>query len=145
MRMRTPTIHCMLLIGIAAITAGCGTNWKAEIDSNTSWYMLYGGASGNTFASSELSGSGSRTVDMPDDDRVCLVLQQNGSGYVNVTLRDTGGGLFHILAEDERTVSTNVNGGIVDMCSEGSLPPNVSRREGAAARFKAAPVPKDAR
>lgn len=114
--------------GLAMLTTGCGRNWKAEIDSNTRWYAVYGGVSGSTWVTSEESGTGSRTIDLPDDDRICCSFQQEGSGYLKVEIKDTGGGLFHLMAEDSRKGATNVNGGIINICTEGTVP----QRAGAA-------------
>lgn len=101
---------------------GCGQNWKAEIESNTSWNIMYGGVSGGEFVFSELNGTGNKTIDLPDDDRVCCLLTQRGSGAVHLKIKDDGGNPFHLFAADEREARTNVSGGTIEMCSEGTIP-----------------------
>jgi hypothetical protein len=102
--------------------AGCGADWKAEIESNTNWYGYYGGVTGNNWSYSEVQGSGSREMDLPDDDRVCCRFFQTAYGYLNITIKDDGGGPFHIFAADSRSGSTNAIGGMIEICSEGIIP-----------------------
>jgi hypothetical protein len=113
----------IFLIGIMSILlfAGCGRDWKAEIESNTSWHGAYGGITGSQWVTSEVQGQGSKTIDLPDDDRVCCSFQQTGNGYVRVTIKDEGGGPFRIFAESSRSGQTNINGGTVNICSEGTI------------------------
>lgn len=113
------TIFALLSV---LVLCGCSSDWKLEIDSNANWHGVYGGVSGTQWSTSEVSGSGSRTIDISDDDRVCVVFQQTSSGYLKIKLKDEGGGLFGIFAASDRDGQTNVNGGTVDICSEGSVP-----------------------
>lgn len=112
----------LLAYGSVLFLLGCGSDWKAEITSSTRWYGVYGGASGVEFSVNEVSGAGNKTIDLPDDDRVCCGFVQEGSGFLKVEIKDKGGGLFHLFAEDTRSGETNINGGEVQICSEGSAP-----------------------
>jgi hypothetical protein len=112
----------LLLLGTGLIVSGC-TDWKAEIDSNTSWYAVFGGVTtSGEWTTSEMRGTGDKTIDLPDDMRVCCVVWQQASGYVKVNVKDDGGGPFHIFAEKGRKSETNVSGGRVEMCNEGTVP-----------------------
>lgn len=104
------------------LTVGCGKDWKLEIESNTSWSGTYGAVSGSGLSEGDVQGSGNRSFDLPDDDSVCSAFTQTGNGYLKVKIKDDGGGLFHMFAEDERSAETNVNGGFAGVCTEGTLP-----------------------
>ena len=114
---------CTAFVALVAVSLiGCGRDWKAEIESNTSWYGAYGGVSGSEWTTTSVQGSGDRTIDLPDDDRVCCRFYQEGNGFLSVKVKDDGGGLFHIFAEDSRQAETNINGGMIEICTEGSVP-----------------------
>lgn len=67
--------------------AGCADDWVAEVNSNTSW----SGAFGN----STVDGSGSRTVDLPDDEIVCCVVQkQSEHGSLSVSIKNQNNSIF---------------------------------------------------
>ena len=115
-------VTLVLAAGILVFLTGCGPDWKAEIESDTDWYIQYGGASGTQWTFSTQQGSGNKTVNLPDDDRVCIRVQQTGGGYVRVELKDEGGGPFGIFSSRERDAEVNVSGGSMEMCSEGQIP-----------------------
>ena len=104
----------VLLVGVT----GCSTDWRAEIDSNTHWYGEFGAVTGNEFVTSSVEGTGSRTIDLPDEDRVCCFFIQEGNGYVNVTIKDRAS----LFPKKKRTASTNVNGNSIQICTEGTYP-----------------------
>lgn len=122
MLFRHHTRPLFALLAVALLTAGCGKDWKLEVESNTSWSGSYGTVSVDGLSEGDVQGSGSRSFDLPDDDRVCCAFTQTGNGYLHVKIKDEGGGLFHMFAEDERSAETNVNGGLADLCTEGTLP-----------------------
>jgi len=115
-------VTLVVVAGATILLAGCGRDWKLEVESNTSWYGQYGGVTGSEWAFAEGDGTGSQTIDLPDDDRVCCAFQQLGAGYLKVKIYDDGGGLFHLMAESDRGGETNLPSGWVELCSEGSVP-----------------------
>jgi hypothetical protein len=108
----------VLFATLALATTGCGRDWKLEVDSNTTWSGSYGSWTGYSYSSGDITGSGSRTFDLPDDDRVCAAFTQTGNGYLRVAIKDKGG-FLGLFKEDSRTTETNVRGGYADICTEG--------------------------
>lgn len=107
---------------LALLLAGCGKKLKLQVDSNTTWSGSYGSVRGANWSTADVAGTGSRTFDLPDDDRVCCAFTQTGTGYLKITIKDEGGGPGHLFADDSRSTETNVHGGTADLCTEGTVP-----------------------
>jgi hypothetical protein len=117
-RIRTLTA----IVVLALLVPGCSPDWEIEIESDTEWTVTYGGVSGENWSTSVQRGSGDKTINVSNDDKMCLILMQHGSGSTRVKLKNTNGGPFGIFGPDGREEQTNVSGGSVQMCSEGSIP-----------------------
>ncbi len=84
--MRRPTKKIRMLMALAAVCAlcfmmGCSGDYKADVESNTSWSGVFGGKS--------VSGSGNKTIDLPDEGRQCIQIQKNtASGFVKLKVYD---------------------------------------------------------
>jgi hypothetical protein len=98
-----------LLLFISIITiCSCGPDWKAEVKSDTSW--------SGSFGNSTVDGSGNQTVNLPNDEIVCCVVQKDTeAGYLEVKIVDKGGSLF---ATDGEKAKTTADYGVVSVCSE---------------------------
>ena len=87
----------------------CSADYKAEVQSNTSW----SGAFGNR----TVDGTGNRTIDIPDDPPQCCVVQkETEQGFLKVRIVAKGGGIFG--PDDSEWVETTAAYGVVTVCSE---------------------------
>jgi len=98
---------CLLIIIILGVlVVGC-SDWKAKISSNTSWSGSFGGTT--------IDGSGDRTIDLPNDEIVCIVVQKRtrkgtlSAEIVNESFLGLGG-------SGKKT--TTAEYGVVSVCSE---------------------------
>lgn len=98
-------------IGAVLLLSACRQDFKAEVESNTSWSGSFGGAS--------VDGSGNRTVDLPDEDPQCVAVQKttrNGSLSVRVVV-ENGGFLGVAGPSSGEWVTTTAEFGVVTACS----------------------------
>lgn len=102
------TLALIICLGVI-IFSGCAVNYKAEVQSNTSW--------SGSFSNRTVDGSGNRTVDLPDDPPVCCVVQkETESGYLRVRVIAKGGGILG--PSDGEWVETTAAYGVVTACSK---------------------------
>jgi len=95
-----------LLIAIASlIIVGC-SDFKAKVESDTSW----SGAFGNR----TVDGNGNKIIDLEDSDTQCCVVQkQTKHGRLKVTIIDEG-----FLGMDGEFAETTAEYGVVSVCSK---------------------------
>ena len=99
----------VILLAVSLTSLGCGVDYKAEVQSDTEW----SGAFGNR----TVDGSGSTTVDLPDDHPQCCVVQkQTEHGYLKVRVVGEGGWL--VGPGDSDWAVTYAEYGVVSICSE---------------------------
>lgn len=95
-----------LLFIFAIIVTGC-TDWKAKVESNTSW--------SGSFSGRTVDGRGNKTVDLDYDDIICCVVQkQTVEGYLRVSIVDEGSNPF---ATDGESKETTAAYGVVSVCN----------------------------
>lgn len=114
--------HSVAIIALsaAALFAACSDEKHdiyAEIASDTSW--------SGAFDNRTVDGAGSKTVDLPDGDIECVVVQkETETGYLTLTIVDhvTGGGIMGVGEKDETNrsngVSTTAAYGVVSGCNK---------------------------
>lgn len=99
----------ILLAGVLLLLAGCSVDYKAEVESDTTWSGAFGDRS--------VDGSGAETVDLPDEHPQCCVVQKDTEGgYLKVRVVAEGGGWFG--PGDSDWVETTASYGVVSACSE---------------------------
>ncbi|MBD3220351.1 hypothetical protein GF314_03835 [bacterium] len=102
-------LRITVILTAAVLLTGCSVDYKAEVDSDTTW----SGAFGNR----TVDGSGKTTVDLPDDDPVCCTVQKmTESGRLRVRVVADGGGILG--PSDSDWVETTASYGVVTACSE---------------------------
>jgi hypothetical protein len=95
----------ILFIFLAFFIIGC-TDYKAKVESNTSW----SGAFGNR----TVDGRGNQTIDLDDDDvQCCTVQKQTEEGRLKITIVDEG-----FWGSDGESAETTAAFGVVSACSE---------------------------
>lgn len=113
--MRRGRLFYVVLLSTALATAGCSKDWKLKVESNTAWTGSYGTGSQGSLSSGTIQGSGNRTFDVGDDDRICAGFTQLGSGYLNLTLEKKGS-LFS--PGKKKSAISNVSGGFAGVCTD---------------------------
>lgn len=104
-------VLAVLMIGMA----GCGTKYKAVIESNTSW----SGAQATSTSSSSISGSGNKDIDLGEKSPVCLNIQKNTiGGTLHLKIIKISEGIFSDDEDTQVDVSTSASYGTVAGCSE---------------------------
>ncbi len=99
----------IVLILLLAYIVSCSVDYRAEVESNTSW----SGAFGNK----TVDGSGNNTIDLKDEHPVCCCVQkETKEGYLRVRIAADGGGIFG--TDDSDWVETTAEYGVVTVCSE---------------------------
>ena len=94
---------------IAILLMSCSVDYKAEVQSNTSWSGAFGNRS--------VDGSGNQTVDLPDEHPQCIVVQKDTEqGFLRVRVAAEGGGWL-FSPEDSDWVETTAAFGVVSACS----------------------------
>jgi hypothetical protein len=109
---RFPLALVAVMVGSIAL-AGCGQDLKAKVESNTSWSGAFGNRS--------VDGSGSKTVDLPDDRPQCAVVQkstQGGSLTVRIICENTGLAAMFGAEDEEDSATTTAAYGVVSVCSD---------------------------
>ncbi len=95
-----------LLLFLTFLIISC-TDYKAKVESNTTW--------SGSFGNRTVDGSGNQTVNLPDDDIVCCVVQkQTSQGFLHVKIVDEGSFLFN---NETKWVKTTAEYGVVSLCS----------------------------
>lgn len=90
---------------------GCTPDYKAKIESDTSWSGFFG--------NSTVSGSGNRTIDLPDEEIVCANCQkQTIYGYLKLTIVDEGSNFIFDFGGDINSATTNAEYGVVSVCNK---------------------------
>ncbi len=96
----------ILAITMGFIFFGC-TDYKAKITSDTSWSGSFGG--------STVDGSGNQTIDLPDDEIVCIVVQkETEQGTLSAEIIDEG---FLSFGGSEKKTTT-AKYGVVSVCNQ---------------------------
>lgn len=99
-----------LLCLFTAAVACNKINYKAEVESDTSWSGSFGNRS--------VDGSGNQIVELPNDDVVCIVVQKNtAGGYLRARIIDDSHGFLN-PAYDSKWVETTAEFGVVDVCNQ---------------------------
>ena len=99
-------IRCMLLVALLLMT-GCYVDYRAHVESNTSWYGL--------FDNDHFEGHGDAVVDLDDDHVPCVsVYKDTRDGYLSVRIVAYGGGILN--PGDTRWVETTAPYGAVAVC-----------------------------
>ena len=97
------------VFALVIVLSGCSIDYKAEVESNTSWSGSFGGRT--------VDGTGNKTIDVPDEHPQCCVVQKDGeSGFLKVRVVAEGGGIFS--PSDSDWVETTAAYGVVSACSE---------------------------
>jgi hypothetical protein len=97
----------MVLIFSFALMS-CADEWVAEVNSNTSW--------SGSFSGRTVDGTGNTKVNLGSDETVCCVVQkQTQTGYLKVSIKNEGGGLFAMDGESKETTAAY---GIVSVCNK---------------------------
>lgn len=97
-----------IVVGMLSV-AGCSVEYKAEVQSTTSWSGAFGGRT--------VDGSGNDVVNLGHDSPVCCVVQkQTQNGNLRVRVVTEGGGIFG--PGDSDWVETTASYGVVSVCSE---------------------------
>ena len=97
----------LLLCLSISLFLGC-RDWKAEVSSDTKW--------SGSFGNSTVDGSGNQTVDLPDDEIVCVVVQkETEAGFLKVKIINDSANPF---ASDGEEASTSAQFGVVSVCSK---------------------------
>jgi hypothetical protein len=100
----------LVLVTTIVIASGCGVDYKAEVQSDTSW----SGAFGNR----TVDGRGNKTVDLPDEHPQCCVVQkQTEQGYLRVRVKAEGG-MWLFGPDDSDWAETRAEYGVVSVCSK---------------------------
>jgi hypothetical protein len=98
------SIACFLFL----FFVGCSTDWKAKVESNTSW--------SGSFSGRTVDGSGSQTIDLDDDEIVCCSVQkETEQGFLKVTVINDGS---NFLIGDGESKETTAAYGVVTVCSK---------------------------
>lgn len=107
--MKAKFIYALLVLSGICVLCGCSIDYKAEVESNTSWSGSFGGRT--------VDGTGNRTIDLPDEHPQCCVVQKDTeSGYLKVRVVADGGGIFG--PSDSDWVETTAAYGVATACSE---------------------------
>ncbi|MBT4851326.1 MAG: hypothetical protein HON37_04565 [Candidatus Marinimicrobia bacterium] len=97
----------LYLIFLILVFLGC-TDYKAEIESDTSW--------SGSFGNRTVDGSGDKTIDIPDDNIVCCVAQKSTTGgFLKIRIVDDGAILFGTKTD---WVKTTAEYGVVSVCND---------------------------
>jgi hypothetical protein len=101
-------VFLVMLFSFSCLFVAC-TDYKAKIESDTSW----SGAFGN----STVDGTGSRSIDLPDDGiQCCTVQKQNKKGRLKITIiNDTSNPL---LSTELNSAETTAEYGVVSACTK---------------------------
>jgi hypothetical protein len=87
---------------------GCATDWKAKVESTTSW--------SGSFSGRTVSGSGNQTVDIDDDEIECCTVQKGtDGGFLKVSIVNEGG---NFLVGDGESKETSAPYGVVTVCTK---------------------------
>jgi hypothetical protein len=91
---------------------GCGSDWKAEIESTTSWKAE---CKKGDFIYNTVEGSGNKTISLSDDEKVCVTVQKKTEeGYLKITIIDD---TIIWSSGDPAWAETNHPYGKVEACS----------------------------
>jgi len=97
------------VLSVMLLIAGCTSDYKVKIESNTSWSGSFGGTT--------IDGSNNQTIDIPDEDIVCVVVQkQTQNGFLTVKMVDEGNNIFAPEDVDQKT--TTAAYGVVTVCNK---------------------------
>ena len=100
------TLLIILTITMGLVFFGC-TDYKAKITSTTNWSGSFGGTT--------VDGSGNQTIDLPDDEIVCIVVQKETEhGILSAEIIDEG---FLSFGGGEKKTTT-AKYGVVSVCSQ---------------------------
>lgn len=100
----------MFFIAILLFSS-CTTEWKAKVESDTSW--------SGSFAGTTVEGSGSKTIDLgsgQDEIYCCVVQKQTESGYLKVSIKSESNSIFG--SEDGESKETTASYGVVSVCNK---------------------------
>jgi hypothetical protein len=99
-------IVAILSMAVLLLT-GC-TDWKARVESNTSW--------SGSFSGRTVDGRLNQIVDLDDDDVACCVVQkQTDGGFLKVTVFNDGS---NPLIGDGESKETTASYGVVSVCTK---------------------------
>ena len=103
------TVAAAFMLSAIILLMGCSPEYKAEIESTTSWSGAFGDRT--------VDGSGNQTVSLPGEHPQCCVVQKGTeSGSLKVRVIAEGGGIFG--PGDSDWVETTAAYGVVSVCSE---------------------------
>jgi len=75
----------LCVLGVILLAAACDKDYKAEVQSDTSWSGSFGGKS--------LDGRNDQVIDIPDDGYQCCIVQKNTEdGYLRLRVYDESSG-----------------------------------------------------
>jgi hypothetical protein len=107
--MRSKISLLTVAIMVVVFSAGCSVEYKAEVESDTSWSGAFGNRS--------VDGRGNDRISLGKDHPVCCVVQkETASGFLKVRVKAEGGGLFG--PGDSDWVETTAQYGVVSVCSD---------------------------
>lgn len=98
----------LLIVLVGLLFGGCSDDWKAKVESDTSW--------SGSFSGRTVDGSGNQTIDLDDDEVVCCVVQkQTERGRLKVSIVNEGSSPF---ASDGESKETTAAYGVVSVCNK---------------------------
>ncbi|GJQ22187.1 MAG: hypothetical protein HBSIN02_25420 [Bacteroidia bacterium] len=98
----------LFIVAVAVVFVGCSDDWKAKVESDTSW--------SGSFSGRTVDGTGNQTVDLDDDEVVCCVVQkQTERGRLKVSIVNEGSNPF---ASDGESKETTAAYGVVSVCNK---------------------------
>lgn len=96
-----------LLLVASLLMTGCYVDYRAHVESNTSWYGLFG--------NDQVEGHGDAVIDLDDDEVPCItVYKDTREGYVGIRIVAYGGGILN--PGDTNWVETDAPYGVVGVC-----------------------------
>lgn len=102
-------INSVFVLALLLALCGCSVDYRAEVESNTSWSGAFGNRS--------VDGSGNQTIDLPDEHPQCCVVQKDTeSGYLKVRVVAESNSIFGPSNSD--WTETTAAYGVVSACSE---------------------------
>lgn len=97
------TLACIAVLFLI----GCTPEWKAKVESDTSWSGSFNGRT--------VDGRGNQTVDLGTDEIVCATVQKaTRTGRLKVTIEDEGTLSFY----EGESKETTAEYGVVTACSK---------------------------